>query len=158
MKRYWFLPILIGGLMTAGSASAGGYGMAGCGLGTYVIKQNNWMQIFAMTSNGFAGSQFWGVLSGTSNCTGSSAEMAALFITINKDALQKDISRGQGETLTSLSRIYECGSADQLGSKLQSQYGELFTAPAVSGEEVSRKIEQTIKSDQKLAQSCKIFS
>jgi hypothetical protein len=85
-----------------------GYGPAGCGLGSLIFEPNSgFTQIFAATTNGTFGSQTFGISSGTSNCTDSSggSDSAKAFVETNRTALAKDIARGQGETIESLSRL-----------------------------------------------------
>jgi len=84
------------------SHSSKAYGMAGCGLGSVVIGKSG-SQISAATTNGTSFSQPFGITSGTSNCdagaASSSTASVTIFVAANREALQKDISRGSGETL-----------------------------------------------------------
>ena len=73
MRKLTLLFAVVGVLFTASAARAqqGGYGMAGCGLGSLLFGNDNTtlMQILAATTNGLFGSQTFGITSGTSNCT-----------------------------------------------------------------------------------------
>jgi len=91
-----------------------GYGLAGCGLGSVVFGQQSGMvQIFASTTNGIGYNQTFGMSSGTSNCGNAFGGSAtAEFIKVNRFALEKDVARGQGETLASLGQILECKNSD----------------------------------------------
>lgn len=107
--------------------SGQGYGMAGCGLGSIVFGQKPGMvQIFAATTNGIGMNQSFGLTSGTSNCGDSARVNAAnAFIEQNRIALEKDLSRGNGETVSSLQSLLECGNpsfANDLKSKYYQNY------------------------------------
>jgi len=79
---------------------AADYGMAGCGLGTYVIKGNGKGQILAATTNGTSGNQTFGITFGTSNCTADGVVKAEnereAFVDASKSELMGDISNGEG--------------------------------------------------------------
>ena len=135
------------------------YGTAGCGLGALVFRDApGKIQILAATVNNIISPQTSAITSGTSNCYEDSKESAALFITINKVALLKDITRGGGETLDTLSKIYQCNKTDILTSKLQHNFEKIYPHHDTSSVEISKKIESIILKDKNLAQSCKIFS
>jgi hypothetical protein len=90
-----------------------GYGMAGCGLGSVVFGQKKGMvQVFASTTNGIYQNQTFGISSGTSNCGDSKGQATSEFIKANKIALEKDVVRGQGETLASLVEVMSCKNSD----------------------------------------------
>lgn len=140
--------------LAAGSAHADKYGMAGCGLGSMVFQDKpGKIQILSGTTNGTFGSQTFGITSGTSNCEASAArEEASLFILVNEAALAKDISRGSGETLASLTKILRCSDEATFGATMQKNYDRLFTADkSVS---LSDKINETIRTDAALSRSC----
>lgn len=104
-----------------------GYGMAGCGLGSVIFGQKPGMvQVFAGTTNGIYGNQTFGISSGTSNC-GESGKAAATheFIKVNKMALEKEVVRGQGETLASLGQMLECNS-ENFSSAMKKTYSQEF--------------------------------
>ena len=115
------------------SALAGGYGDAGCGLGSLVFgNKKGFVQLFAATTNSTSSSQFFGITSGTSNCDGL-GHAADQFISLNKISLQHDIARGQGETIVSLSDIYGCKDSSQFGKALQEHYTNVFATDDAPG-------------------------
>ncbi len=89
------------------------YGMAGCGLGSILFgDEPGIVQIFASTTNGFSGSQTFGISTGTLNCGESGyKESAQAFIRVNQVALENDLARGQGETLVNLANVLSCKNA-----------------------------------------------
>ena len=133
-----------GSAATTGLKGDGMYGNAGCGLGSMVFgKQEGPVQILAATTNGTSGSQTFGITSGTSNCgkgVFAKAEINA-FIQSNAVALESDIARGQGETLSTLNNMLNCDS--QFGQTLQQNYKSIYSSGVNSSEKI-----------QVLAQSC----
>jgi hypothetical protein len=118
-----------------GRANTGGYGMAGCGLGSIVFKENDKMQILAATTNGTFGSQTFGITFGTSNCEGgshmASKEQVEHFIAANQNTLKNDIARGNGEALNGLAELMGKDSSS-FGSHLQANYSKIFVKTASS--------------------------
>lgn len=109
---------------------ASNYGMAGCGLGSYVIKDNSIMQIFAATTNGTSYSQLFGLTSGTSNCNETGANYAMeqrVFVEANLVSLKREAASGQGETLTAFADLLGCDVKD-FASVSQANYGEIYKA------------------------------
>ena len=103
-----------------------GYGTAGCGLGSIVFGQKPGMiQVIAATTNSY-GVQTFAISSGTSNC-GESGKSASTheFIKVNKMALEKEVVRGQGETLVSLGQILDCKS-ENFPSAMKKTYSQDF--------------------------------
>ena len=119
--------------------------MAGCGLGSIVFgEQSGMIQIIAATLNG-TGYQTFGITSGTSNCDNSGekdSRSASLFITANREALEKDVARGNGETVSTLSGLMGCQDEESFGSKLQSNYSKIFPSQKTSTENVVESITQ----------------
>lgn len=104
------------------------WGMAGCGLGSVVFADKPGMvQVVAATLNSTFGNQTFGISSGTSNCgdSGANQEKAMLFIDVNRKALARDVSRGNGETLDSFAKLIGCDSA-RLAPELKSNYVPIF--------------------------------
>ena len=153
MKKLLFvIPAAV--LLAAPLANAAGYGAAGCGLGSMVFgNKPGAMQILASTTNGTFASQTFGITTGTSNCDGSlmGGAGAKVFIEANKEALAKDISRGQGETLKNLASLAGCADSAAVGGALQKSFGTIFPSAATPAEAVSDSILQTLKSQPALA-------
>src|SRR5688572_8331417 len=105
------------------------YGPAGCGLGSLIFQPDSGItQIFASTTNGLFSIQTFGITSGTSNCDvvpGKTASARA-FVEANRTALAKDIARGRGETIASLSELAGCADARMVGRKLQKNFKTIF--------------------------------
>lgn len=139
---------------TSERASAGPYGTAGCGLGSIVFgNQPGMIQILAATTNGTFASQTFGITFGTSNCsdTGGGTQSAAAFIQTNREALAKDISRGNGETIKNLATLSGCEDSSAVGATLQRNFKAIFPAADVSNTQVSTNVIQVLKTEKSLS-------
>lgn len=141
------------------NAHAHNWGTAGCGLGAVVFKDKpGKIQIVAATINDIISPQTFAITSGTSNCVEESSEAAAeTFINVNQVALEKDISRGQGEALAHLSSLYGCSDVASFSSALQGNFGQIFPRANTPPSDVSKAIHTTIENNKQLAQSCQSF-
>lgn len=120
------------------SLSGQGYGMAGCGLGSLVFGDKpGIIQIFAATTNGTSGNQTFGMSTGTLNCgTKEKFVKAEQFIEVNKVALENDMARGQGESLTALSQVLECNNAS-FAADMKNNYQSSFPQGGASTQQLS---------------------
>jgi hypothetical protein len=143
-------------MSVASVAMADGYGTAGCGLGSIVFGDKPGMiQVLAATTNGTSANQTFAITSGTSNCGSSepSAESAKAFVETNREALAKDVARGKGETISSLTTLAGCSDAAAVGATLQQSFSSIFPAASVSDVTVSQSVLDTLKAHPEL--SCK---
>ena len=154
-SMYWSTLVVAAVAVTASaSALAEGYGAAGCGLGSLVFEPSSgFTQIFAATTNGTFGSQTFGITSGTSNCadTGGGSASARAFVETNRVALAKDIARGSGETIDSLSRLAGCRASSAVGVSLQQRFDHIFADVAASDAQVGDNVVQALRDDRSLA-------
>ena len=130
------------------------YGAAGCGLGSIVFgNKPGFMQVFAATTNASFYSQTFGITSGTSNCadTGGGAPAAAAFIQTNREALAKDISRGNGETIKNLATLSGCADSTAVGVTLQKNFKTIFPSATVTNTQVSLSVISIMREDKNLA-------
>jgi hypothetical protein len=130
-----------------------GYGPAGCGLGSLIFEPNSgFTQVFAATTNGSFGSQTFGISSGTSNCTDAEggSDSAKAFIETNRPAVAKDIARGQGETIDSLTRLAGCADSRAVGAALQKNFDRVFPSAAMSDAEVGTSVVNALQADPSL--------
>jgi hypothetical protein len=130
-----------------------GYGPAGCGLGSIIFEPDSgFTQIFAATTNGTFGTQTFGITTGTSNCDtgpkGSASTKA--FVAANRSVLAKDIARGSGETLGSVSRLAGCENTAAVGPTLQRNFSQIFPSGAVSDQEVGDRVLGVLRSSSEL--------
>ncbi|EKO3626453.1 DUF3015 family protein [Vibrio metschnikovii] len=91
----------------------------GCGVGTMIFdgKEGKVFKVLGATTNGTSGNQTFGITFGTLGCDGTgtinSAQKLALFIDGNLDNLARDIARGEGETLATLSEVWGIQASDK---------------------------------------------
>ncbi|HTE53798.1 MAG TPA: DUF3015 family protein [Kofleriaceae bacterium] len=151
-----FLAVLTTSSAREASAQAPGsgfeptYGEAGCGLGSMLIgSKPGIVQVFAATTNGFLGTQTFGITSGTSNCGSSGGAVASTknFVETNRAVVAKDIARGQGETIATLSTLAGCGDSHMVGSSLQRNFKRIFPDSAIGDRDVARNVVSVLKSD-----------
>ena len=152
MLKTALLALGIASLGFAGTASADTtrYGMSGCGLGSLLWGDDPGAlkQILGSTTNGTFGNQTFGITSGTSNCKPQGgAAGVAMFVEANREAIAKDISRGNGETVASLAQLGGCADSKAVGAKLQANFGRIFPSAAASDKAVSQTIVQVLSAD-----------
>jgi len=110
------------------------YGMAGCGLGSLVMKTNTkGAQSSAATTNGYTYTTLFGILSGTSNCVDTDTESAAVerevYISANLASLSKEAAQGQGRHLLAFADVLGCAgdqSYPQFVKVSQEQHQAIF--------------------------------
>lgn len=131
----------------------------GCGLGSMVFKGQSGIapQVLAITTNGTAFNQLFGISSGTLGCTQDGvvqSHMAAvMFIDKNKNALAYDMSVGQGETLASLEHLIGVQAQDQAAfSRMAKQnVGNIFASNDVTGQQVEANLRKALGNDAQLS-------
>jgi hypothetical protein len=135
------------------------YGMAGCGLGSVLIKQDGFMQVFAATLNGTGGNQIFAISTGSSNCKPVKDEMAQqeqeVFISANLASLSKDAARGEGEYLYNLSEVMGCndgGHYPAFAELSRQNFGEVFVDTDASA--IRNRYVAIINNDDILSKSC----
>lgn len=144
-----------------GIQGTGHYGAAGCGLGSMAFKDNDKVsQVLAATTNGTFGTQTFGISTGTSNCTSSGLtkldKETEMFVEVNSDVLQKEISQGKGETLNSFASLMGCTDSQAFGKGLQSNYKTISAAN--NSADFLNSVKTTIQSDSSLSTTCKVRS
>lgn len=137
-----------------GTAQAGGYGDAGCGLGAMLFHNDpGFVQIFAATTNGIFANQTFAISSGTSGCGASSSggmASAKSYVETNRQTFAKDVARGQGETIANLSQLAGCASTPAVAAKLQANFKTVFPTSAATDTQVSANTIELLKADSSL--------
>jgi hypothetical protein len=130
----------------------GRYGTAGCGLGSMAFgDQPGGVQILASTTNGLFGTQTFGITTGTSNCgPGVFASGTKSFVEANREAVAKDISRGQGEAIGALTQINLCQDSRAVGAALQKNFAAIFPSEDATSDAVTEAILKTLHGDPSL--------
>jgi hypothetical protein len=140
---------------------SGGYKSAGCGLGSMIIKDDGFVQIFAATTNGTAGTQTFGITSGTSNCTGSGgyAKVDAekqMYMEANLDNISQEMAQGSGEHLDALASLVGCqnGNEAQFAATMKKNYASFSGEKSPLG--MLEKVKATVSADPALSKVCSI--
>lgn len=130
-----------------------------CGWGSKLFDGQRGIapQVLAVTTNGTSGNQTFAITSGTSGCTQDgvvkSAWRTAAFIDNNMNRLARDISRGEGETLASLSELIGVAKADRevFATALQNNFDNIFAGENIDSNSVYTGIKNTLASNAVLA-------
>ncbi|MBO1519942.1 DUF3015 domain-containing protein [Oceanisphaera pacifica] len=131
----------------------------GCGLGSMVFegKSGKVSKVLGATTNGTSGNQTFGITFGTLGCDGTgtvtSSEKLAMFIDGNMDNLARDMAKGEGETLATLSEVWGIQQADQaeFNSVAQENFAAIFSSENVTSQEVLVSLNTLIAQDATLA-------
>lgn len=123
------------GRMSGGRYLTATYGMAGCGLGSMVFRENaRSSQWLASIINEAIIPQSLPITTGTSNCFDIDEEQSQaeqeIFIDTNFHTLKTDVVRGDGETLRAYADLVGCYKDDlydTFASLSQGQYGFIFS-------------------------------
>jgi hypothetical protein len=155
---------MVGVLFTASAARAqqGGYGMAGCGLGSLLFGNDNTtlMQLLAATTNGTFASQTFGITSGTSNCTAGGVVKAereqAAFAEVNFQDLKRNMASGGGEYLASFSTLLGCDDAVKPAffKMTQDKLESILPSDKSGPIDLVVGVKAQIQSDARLAHAC----
>jgi hypothetical protein len=137
------------------------YWMAGCGLGSKVLTgQDTLSQIGAVTMNATSGSQFFGIISGTSNCVPDTPAAAQefqqqTFMANNFASLSQEMAQGDGEALRGLSQLLGCKEEvyPAFAKELQSSQQQIFKAPGAVAALETTKVQ--LRKNQLLAGECR---
>lgn len=144
-------------LSTLSVSAFAGYGAAGCGLGSLVFQDKGAVQqVLAATTNGTSGSQTFGITTGTSNCDSpsplKSTNKIESFVEANMVAVNNDIAKGNGETISSISSVYGCKDSKKVAATLQKNYKSIFPSASASAKDVSANLDHVMRAE--LASAC----
>lgn len=131
----------------------------GCGVGTMIFDGNEGkvFKVLGATTNGTSGNQTFGITFGTLGCDGTgtinSAQKLALFIDGNLDNLARDIARGEGETLATLSEVWGIQASDKaaFNQLAKENFANVFQSENVTSQEVFTNLNTLVAQDQALA-------
>jgi hypothetical protein len=151
---------LLTGTQAAVAQDASPYGMAGCGLGSLVFKENGFVQVFAATTNATFGTQTFGITSGTSNCVKAGVVKAdkeqEAFVESNLDNLERDMAAGGGEYLAAFATLLGCEESVQpeLYSFAQNSYASVFPNDHTTAQQALYGFKVQASQNEAFARSC----
>jgi hypothetical protein len=161
MKRFALLVALFVGLTSAPSALAAGYGAAGCGWGSTLIKENKkGAQLGAWFLNGLLSNQTFGISSGTSGCGASGLVLAEkeqeAFVANNYHSLAREMAAGEGEDLYTLAGLLGCPveQAADFGAFTQKNYPAIFKSDNTTPVEMLDALKKGLSGNPGLVSSC----
>jgi hypothetical protein len=136
------------------------YGMAGCGLGSLIMKSNTkGAQSSAATTNGYTYTTLFGIISGTSNCVDTDSETAAVerevFISANLASLSKEAAQGEGRHLLAFADVLGCAGEEsypQFVKVSQEQHQAIFNSE--DPQAVLNSYISAVKSNNQLKTEC----
>ncbi|MDC0609706.1 DUF3015 domain-containing protein [Vibrio sp.] len=131
----------------------------GCGLGTMVFdgKSGKVFKVLGATTNGTSGNQTFGITFGTLGCDGTgtidSKQKLAMFIDGNLDNLARDMAKGEGETLATLSEVWGIQDADKASfdTMAKQNFAKVFKSESVTSSEVLNNLNSVIAQDSALS-------
>ncbi len=158
MKKVLAVVALVAGLPAV--ALAGQDNVGGCGLGSMVFKGQSGIvpQVLAVTTNGTSGNQTFGITSGTLGCSQDgvvhSNMRTAMFIDNNKEALARDMSVGNGESLASLAHLIGVKDQDQAAFNrvTKENVARIFANDNVATDQVVGALREVLAADATLSQ------
>ncbi len=135
------------------------YGMAGCGLGSLIIKNHSkGPQIGAWILN-VIGYQISAITTGSSNCGITKDDLAMkeqeVFMEVNLSSVAKDAAKGEGEHLSAFAEILGCGQGAELNvfsNLTRDNYSTIFSTS--DSKAVLENFRGVIKSNETLASAC----
>ena len=162
MKKLSVLIAALVSLILVSSASAAGYGAAGCGWGGKVIGKNNdiMAQLGATILNNFSYNQSFAITSGTSGCGKSGLVTAqseqTLFVANNYHNLAKQMAIGEGEDLNTLAGLLGCPAdkTGQFATFTRQNYNSIFAKEQATPSEMLVSLKQDLSSDPTLSATC----
>jgi len=132
----------------------------GCGLGSMVMagQQGKVFKVLGATTNGTSGNQTFGITFGTLGCdngdgTVTSTAKVSLFIDGNMDNLARDMSQGEGETLSTLAAVWGVAAEDQavFNELAQANFSNVFTSENVTSQAVLENLNALLAENAQLA-------
>lgn len=131
----------------------------GCGLGTQLWEGSSGVipKVLAATTNGFLGTQTFGITTGTLGCSQGGVITAAvrtqMFVADNMDRLVRDMATGSGEALDTLATLLEVEDADRdaFAALTQSHFPELAPSTETTASDLLETLEVLLRDDVALA-------
>ncbi|WP_061248721.1 DUF3015 domain-containing protein [Leptospira alstonii] len=162
MKKLFVITLALFMVMASNLSAKPEYGMAGCGLGSLIIKDNGFVQVFAATSNLTSYNQTSGITSGTSNCSSdgivNNDKAKEIFVHMNYESLEQEIAMGKGEKLSSLATLFGCSNDSKRFKEVAKEnFSKIFTTAAIKNPSIMlSNLEIEVGKDIELKNSCKI--
>lgn len=164
MKKGIIAGIMLAVVSLVPSVFAGGYGPAGCGLGSIIFEDreyNKWEEVVVAFLNYMMGNQTFGISSGTLNCDADGNKkdkemFKKAFVKRNYDSLTKEMAAGKGEHLEALATLLGCEDNLPLFKDfIRRNYASIFETENIPPSEMLDLLETGLDNDSRLSRSCK---
>ncbi|WP_263140460.1 DUF3015 domain-containing protein [Pseudomonas sp. RIT-PI-AD] len=156
---------LFAGLLSVASvaAHADAAGGNGCGWGNMLFEGQRGLapHFLATTTNGTSGNATFGMTSGTNGCdtNGKLGYNGRSMLAMNGmlDNIAEDMAQGRGEALDAYATLLgiEKGDRAHFAQVAQQNFGDIFSAPDVTGDQVLAATLDVMSRDQQLARYAK---
>lgn len=141
------------------AGSAGADNNVGCGLGTqlWTGRDDLIIQVLAATTNGFTGSQTFGISSETLGCRANQKitveHRVNLFAGANLDRLAREMAQGEGEALESLAHLMQIDEPDRATfyRLTKENFSAIFASDEVTAGDMLAAIDRLMARDSQLA-------
>ncbi len=132
--------LFLAGAVLAPQANAA-VGASGCGLGSVIMPSNSMVsQFMALTTNSYTGTQFFGITSGTSNCSTSGLVMndkeQMYFAETNFENIKAEMAQGKGENLNAFAQILGCSDTQSFSQSTQKNYSKIIPSAQTTSHEM----------------------
>ncbi len=162
MKKLSVLVTMLVSLIFASSASAAGYGAAGCGWGGKVIGKNNdiMAQLGATILNGVSSNKTFAQSSGTSGCGKVGLVTAeneqTVFVASNYHNLAKQMAAGEGEDLNTLATLLGCPTDKTAQFRIftRQNYSSIFASAETTPSGMLVSLKHDLSGDPTLSATC----
>jgi hypothetical protein len=154
---------LIIGLLTLiiSTATFAGDSSSGCGMGWEIAKSQSLVSSFTRAVVNATFSNTIAMTLGTSGCSKHSIvynEAKGIhFAEANLNQLAIEMSRGNGEFLTSFSEVFGCHNSNAFGSMVQAKYETVLPSANTTGVELYNNVKAQIKNNAILSSSCNLI-
>lgn len=160
MARYLLTTIILFFLAESLSAKPD-YGMAGCGVGSLIFKEDSLVnQSLASTTNHCSGQPF-SITTGTSNCIPTGRQFVLNrqeeYLRTNLSSLSKEAARGEGELLIGFAETFGCEgeSVTPFAETMQNNYISIWGQPGADA--ILDATRKELKKEPGTAESCKFL-
>ena len=131
----------------------------GCGLGSMVFagQEGKVVKVLGATTNGTSGNQTFGITFGTLGCDGTgpvtSTAKLSLFIDSNVDQIARDMSKGEGEALATLTELWGFTDQDKatFSSLAKANFSAVFTSENVTSQIVLENLNRLVANNTALS-------
>lgn len=145
---------LIAGAVLLGASSLA-FAQPGCGVGAMIWKGQSGIapHVLAATTNGSFGNQTFGMTTGTLGCnTNEAVQSMAMYMNNNVNNVARDMSRGQGENLTTVAVLLGVQPQDRatFDQVMQAHFNTIFPSANTTSNEAVDNIINVMKGDKTL--------